>query len=71
MRSAYRRLLDSPMGQQDLVENAVGICEELDRFLVEKLWPEKKKQERRKQEMEMRRDHRPRDEPAQDDNCGV
>jgi hypothetical protein len=71
MRSAYRRLLDSPMGQQDLVENAVGICEELDRFLVEKLWPEKKKQERRKQEMEMRRDHRSRDEPAQDDNCGV
>lgn len=55
MRVAYARLLESPMGQQDLVECAVSVCEELDRFLVEKLWPEKKKQQRLRQEKEVER----------------
>ena len=49
MREAYRQLLASPMGERDLVDTAVAICEELDRFLVEKLWPEKKRRERQKQ----------------------
>ncbi len=52
MRAAYARLLESPMGQRDLAECAAGVCEELDRFLVEKLWPEKKKQQRLRQEKE-------------------
>lgn len=55
MREAYRRLLESPLGQYDLVDSAVAICEELDRFLVEKLWPEKKKQQRQRQEKETER----------------
>ena len=59
MREAYRQLLVSPMGERDLVDTAVAICEELDRFLVEKLWPEKKLRERQKQEKEMERPSRP------------
>ena len=59
MREAYRQLLASPMGERDLVDTAVAICEELDRFLVEKLWPEKKRRERQKQEKEMERPSRP------------
>jgi hypothetical protein len=58
MREAYKKLLESPMGQRDLVDSALDICGELDRFLVEKLWPEKKKRERRKQEIEMARPSR-------------
>lgn len=55
MWEAYRRLLDSPMGQRDLVDSAVEICQELDRLLVEKLWPEKKKRQRQRQEKEVER----------------
>ena len=55
MREAYRNLLDSPMGEIDLVDSAIDICGVLDRFLVEKLWPEKKKEEREKQEKECER----------------
>ena len=58
MREAYNKLLESPMGQRDLVDSALDICGELDHFLVEKLWPEKKKRERRKQEIEMARPSR-------------
>ena len=58
MREAYRRLLDSPAGQLDLSENAVRICGELDRFLVEKLWPENKKRQRKRQLKEMEREER-------------
>ena len=59
MRVAYDRLINSPMGECDLVESAVAICEELDRFLVEKLWPEKKKQQRIRQEIETQRTGKP------------
>lgn len=55
MREAYRKLLESPMGQNDLSDSALEICAELDRFLVEKLWPEKKKQQRRRQKKELER----------------
>ena len=55
MREAYKKLLASPMAESDLVDGAVAICEELDRFLVEKLWPEKKRRERQRQEKEVER----------------
>ena len=55
MREAYKKLLASPMAESDLVDSAVAICEELDRFLVEKLWPEKKRRERQRQEKEVER----------------
>ena len=59
MREAYKKLLASPMGECDLVDSAVAICEELDRFLVEKLWPEKKRRDRQRQEKEVERVPRP------------
>ena len=52
MREAYKRLLESPMGERDLVDSATDICGELDRLLVEKLWPEKQKRQQEKQEKE-------------------
>ena len=55
MREAYKKLLTSPMGQRDLADSAVEICEELDRFLVERLWPEKRKRQRKRQEKEVER----------------
>ena len=55
MREAYKKLLASPMAECDLVDSAVAICEELDRFLVEKLWPEKKRRDRQRQEKEVER----------------
>ena len=55
MREAYKKLLTSPMGQRGLADSAVEICEELDRFLVERLWPEKRKRQRKKQEKEVER----------------
>lgn len=55
MREAYKKLLASPMAECDLVDSAVAICEELDRFLVEKLWPEKKRRARQRQEKEVER----------------
>ena len=55
MREAYKKLLASPMAERDLVDSAVAICEELDRFLVEKLWPEKKRRDRQRQEKEVER----------------
>ena len=59
MREAYRKLLESEMGKRDLVDSAVEICDELDRFLVEKLWPEKKKRQKQRQEKELQRPARP------------
>ena len=55
MRAAYQKLLGSPMGERDLVDSAADICDELDRFLVEKLWPEKQKLQKEKQEKECSR----------------
>ena len=55
MKEAYKQLLESPMGEMDLVDSAAEICSALDRFLVEKLWPEKKKEEREKQAKETAR----------------
>ena len=55
MREAYKQLLESPLAELDLVDSAVEVCAALDRFLVEKLWPEKKKEEREKQAKETAR----------------
>ena len=55
MRKAYQKLLDSPLGESDLSESAVEICTELDRLLVEKIWPDKRKQQRQLQEQELTR----------------
>jgi len=55
MRKAYEELLLSPMSDYDLVDSAVDICAELDRLLVEKIWPAKTKQDKRRQEKELER----------------
>ena len=55
MRQAYRRLLQSPMGSRDLVESAGDICAELDRLLIEVLWPEKMREQKRLQAKELER----------------
>lgn len=77
MREAYVKLLESPLGEQDLVDSAVRICDELDRFLVEKLWPEKKKRQRLRQTQESARDAPPRGDhniaavtPGKEQNIG-
>ena len=61
MREAYERLLRSPLGQYDLIDSAAAICAELDRLLVEKIWPAKKKQQRQLQEKEIERPAKPDD----------
>lgn len=62
MREAYRKLMDSPMGQMNLVDTAPDICAELDRLLVEKIWPTNKKRQQRLQEKELERPNRKNDE---------
>ena len=61
MREAYRKLMDSPMGQMNLVDTAPDICAELDRLLVEKIWPANKKRQQRLQEKELERPNRKTD----------
>ena len=39
MRRAYSDLLDSPLGQCDLIDGASEICAQLDRMLVQEIWP--------------------------------
>ena len=55
MRKAYEELLKSPLGQEDLVDSAVQVCSELDRLLVEKIWPAKQKQQEKRQQKELER----------------
>ena len=55
MRKAYEELIKSPMGQSDLVDCALDICSELDRLLIEKIWPAKAKDKRRLQDKELER----------------
>ena len=59
MREAYRKLMQSPMGNRDLAESAGDICAELDRLLIEVLWPERLKQQKELQAKEIER--RPHD----------
>lgn len=55
MRKAYKELLKSDLGQRDLVDSAVEICGELDRLLVEKIWPAKKQRQKKLQDKEVER----------------
>ena len=55
MRKAYERLLQSPLGQYDLIDSAIEICEELDRLLVEKIWPLREKKQLQAQAKELER----------------
>lgn len=42
MRKAYTDVINSPMNDRNLSDCAKEICAELDRLLVEEIWPEKK-----------------------------
>ncbi len=55
MRRAYEELLRSPMGQNDLIDSAIDICAELDRLLIEKIWPEKSRRRQKLQKKELER----------------
>ena len=55
MRAAYQELLRSPLGQNDLTDSAVEICRELDRLLVEQIWPARSRHHKRLQEKELER----------------
>ena len=55
MRAAYQELIRSPLGESNLVDSAVEICRELDKVLVEKIWPAKAKHQRRLQAKELER----------------
>lgn len=46
MRKAYRELLKSGAAKADLMDIAVDICTDLDRLLVEKIWPAKSQPKR-------------------------
>ena len=55
MRKAYEELLKSPLNSADLTDSAMEICSELDRLLVEKIWPAKSKQRKLLQDKELER----------------
>ncbi len=55
MRGAYRKLLLSPVGNRDPVDSAEEICAELDRLLVDVLWPERMRQLKKLQAKEIER----------------
>ena len=46
MRKAYEELLRSGVAKADLMDIAVDICTDLDRLLVEKIWPAKSQPKR-------------------------
>ena len=51
MRKAYQKLISGPFADSNLVDIAERICADLDRLLVEHIWPtEKKTQEQRQAE---------------------
>lgn len=55
MRKAYTQLLEGPLGGDDLVDSAPEICLELDRMLVDEIWPAKAQKQRKAQQNEMER----------------
>ena len=55
MRKAYEELLKSPLNSADLTDSAMEICSELDRLLVEKIWPAKSKRRKQLQDKELER----------------
>ena len=58
MRKAYQELLKSDLGEVNLVDSAAEICAQLDRLLVEHIWPAKGKKKRQLQEKEIRRERK-------------
>ena len=59
MRKAYQELLASPLGERTLIDSAVEICGQLDRLLIEKIWPEQKKRRSYMQQKEIERKPKP------------
>ena len=55
MRKAYEELLKSELGRKNLIDSAVEICTELDRLLVDKIWPAKAKHQQKLQKKELER----------------
>ena len=55
MRKAYSELIRSPLGEGYLVDSAMEICSELDRMLVEKIWPAKSRAQKNMQKWESER----------------
>ena len=55
MRKAYVELLKSSLSSADLTDSAMEICSELDRLLVEKIWPAKSKRRKQLQDKELER----------------
>ena len=55
MRAAYDRLMASPLADENLVDIAENICSDLDRLLVEKIWPAEEKQQQQRQAAELKR----------------
>ena len=55
MRAAYDRLMASPRADKNLVDIAETICSDLDRLLVEKIWPTEEKRQQQRQAAEMKR----------------
>ena len=55
MRGAYRKIQKTRESEKDIAEIAEWICSELDRMLLEKIWPEQEKQKKQLQEKELSR----------------
>ena len=55
MHAAYDRLIRSPLAEENLVDIAESICADLDRLLVEKIWPAEKKAQQKRQAAELKR----------------
>ncbi len=55
MHAAYERLLKSPLAEENLVDIAETICADLDKLLVEKIWPAEKKTQKQRQAAEIKR----------------
>ena len=70
MRRAYKAILKSPLGQRDLIDSAVEICMELDRLLVEKIWPAKSKLQKHLQKKELERPMQQQIEGSQRNETG-
>lgn len=60
MRRAYAELLQSSLGERDLVSSAQEICTQLDKVLVEVIWPAKSKKQKQLQELESKRPRKTR-----------
>ena len=55
MHRAYKALMKNPLSQRNLIDSAVEVCAELDRLLVEKIWPAKSKHQKQLQAKELER----------------